>query len=365
MNDIVKIDDRLWSRKIINSVWIIILLEFIAASAAITFTFFTNPDIFMHDLIHRTLIPSACLVLINLIAELAWKFFKAIDYIMMLVFISIPATLILFLPMMQGIQNILFISILGTAFYFDHKKVVISCILTILTFGLLYMTIDTVRARINVYDIILTITVFICCMVLALGIVTRGMNLLQRLKQTMEDKQELHVQNILNDHLNKIDALTGLYNHKTFHEYMDRLIEQNQLNKFPLYLAMLDIDNFKHVNDTYGHWAGDILLKEVAATIKRQVTLNDPSFRAGGEEFAVLFIDHPADAVFRMVESIREEISEINVPELRGHRVTISIGLMRFEAGMDKYTWFNHTDNCLYHAKRTGKNKVVCELELQ
>jgi diguanylate cyclase (GGDEF)-like protein len=363
MNEMLEIDNKLWSKKIINSVWIIILIEFLAALIGLSVTFFVNRDAFMHDLIYYTLIPSSCLIAVNLLAELAWRYFSTIDYAMMLVFISLPAILILFFPMIDGIQNILFISILGTAFYFDRRKVMLSCVLTILTFIVLYLINDTLQYQIDIFDMILTISVFVCCTVLALGIMTRGIDLLQRLKQSMEERQELHVQNILNDHLNKIDALTGLYNHKTFHEYMDRLLEQNELNRFPLCLAMLDIDDFKHVNDTYGHWAGDLLLKEVASAIKNHVTVNDPSFRPGGEEFAVLFIDHTCDEVFEMVECIRERISEINVSELQGHRVTISIGLTKFEAGMDKYTWFNQTDNCLYQAKRTGKNKVVYELE--
>jgi diguanylate cyclase (GGDEF)-like protein len=92
-----------------------------------------------------------------------------------------------------------------------------------------------------------------------------------------------------------------------------------------MYLALLDLDNFKMVNDQFGHWVGDIVLKRVALSIQEGISSNDFASRYGGEEFAVLFIDHSVEDVKEKLENIRLSVSH----------------------------------DLLYEAKRTGKNKVV------
>ena len=93
------------------------------------------------------------------------------------------------------------------------------------------------------------------------------------------------------DKLTKTDALTDLYNHMTFHEYFEKLIEQHEQNGLPLQLAIFDIDNFKLVNDMFGHRAGDAVLQRVSELIRSKVSTNDFVARYGGEEFAILFTD--------------------------------------------------------------------------
>lgn len=348
----------------LNVCWIVFGIVVGAATLGLMITFFTNRDVFLHDLYYYLVVPTIGLSAVNLLAEMMMRYMPSYDYIIVLAYVGITTTLILIFPMFEGIQNVLFIPILGSAFYFDPKRVVRTCVVTSVIAVLLLMMNPTLQETTDVFDLILTISIFVCCTVMALGIMTRGTELMERLRKSLEEKQQLQVQNILNDHLSKIDALTGLYNHKTFHEYMDRLVEQNRTNPVPVCLAVMDVDNFKSVNDTYGHWAGDILLREIAAIMKRSVSANDPCFRPGGEEFATLFIDHGCDSVFEMAERIRREIGELNIPELQGRKITISIGLSRYEKGMDKYHWYNRADQCLYEAKRSGKDKVVATLEL-
>jgi diguanylate cyclase (GGDEF)-like protein len=360
MKDLFTINNRLWNRKIINVYWGIILIEFLSSTAGVIITYFTAPEVFMHDLLYYTLLPTAYLIMINLTAEVAWRRQFHLDYFVIAIGTLIPAVIVYIFSMMYGIQHILFVPILVSALYFERKKVLFACVLSMLTFFALYRWNDTLNASMGVFDIVLTLGIFIGCAILAMGIMTRGIHLLDYLKQSMEEKQELHIQNIMSDHLSKIDALTGLYNHKTFHEYMDRLIEQKQVNEFTLDLAVLDIDNFKLVNDTYGHWVGDLLLRKIASTISSGIGANCLSFRPGGEEFAVIYTEQAWEDVLSALDALRAAISSISIPELRGHSVTVSIGVQRYEHNMDKYTWFNLADNCLYEAKRKGKNQIVC-----
>ncbi len=136
-----------------------------------------------------------------------------------------------------------------------------------------------------------------------------------------------------------------------------KLIEQNELNDLSLQLAILDIDNFKRINDTYGHWVGDIILIRVASIIKETVTPNDFVARYGGEEFAVIFTEKTLDEAYRLVEQIRHKLYVTLHPELDSKAATISIGLQEYMKGKGKEALFKGADASLYAAKRTGKKQ--------
>jgi diguanylate cyclase (GGDEF)-like protein len=161
------------------------------------------------------------------------------------------------------------------------------------------------------------------------------------------------------DKLSKTDALTGLYNHKTFHEYVDTILTQNKLYSFQIQLAIIDIDNFKIVNDTYGHWTGDIVLKEVGKILQSSVTADDFVTRYGGEEFAVVFIGKTFPETLDILEKIRESIENHTFVELANKSVTVSIGVHNYLSSDGKELLFKYADEALYRAKRSGKNKVV------
>jgi diguanylate cyclase (GGDEF)-like protein len=107
---------------------------------------------------------------------------------------------------------------------------------------------------------------------------------------------------------------------------LSTLIEQHHAYRMPLQLALLDIDNFKSVNDTFGHQAGDAVLRKAADLIQEKISNDDVAFRYGGEEFAVLFTGKAFEDTFLILEQIRLALADGVYPELEYRKVTISAG---------------------------------------
>ncbi len=116
-----------------------------------------------------------------------------------------------------------------------------------------------------------------------------------------------------------IDSATHVYNHRYFD---DRLRDLD--GEFTL--AMLDLDHFKHINDTYGHLAGDAALSRAAQAIRSAIRYGDELVRYGGDEFLLLFHDMPRNALKKKLESIRAAVENLEFPEYPGLRITVSIG---------------------------------------
>lgn len=175
------------------------------------------------------------------------------------------------------------------------------------------------------------------------------------------DKQELLVRSAIMENMSKVDALTDMYNHRTFQEYFDTIIEQVSRADRSLQLAILDIDDFKKINDTFGHSVGDIILKRIASKIKTMVTAEDITARYGGEEFAVILTNKTMKQSLKLLESIRKTIQDEMHVELNKN-VTVSIGVHEYYKGEAKEEAFNKADKALYKAKRKGKNMIVASI---
>lgn len=153
------------------------------------------------------------------------------------------------------------------------------------------------------------------------------------------------------------DALTEMYNR----HYANMILNQIQCKNVdhPISIAMIDIDDFKKINDTYGHDAGDLALKDVANKIKSNIRQSDFVFRWGGEEFLVLLNDINLEKSFEVLDKIRKCVeSHIIYYADKTFSVTVTIGV----------SWLDNRDICgsidvcdqkLYEGKRTGKNKIV------
>jgi diguanylate cyclase (GGDEF)-like protein len=159
------------------------------------------------------------------------------------------------------------------------------------------------------------------------------------------------------------DELTGLYNHRRFQEAMDAEAERAKRFGQDMGLVMLDIDNFKQVNDTYGHQQGDVVLAEVARIVRESSREIDAPARYGGEELAVVLPGTDLDGAYNLAERMRHGIEELSFPLADGRgelRVTASLGVASMpHSATDPRELLARADAALYEAKRSGKNKVV------
>ena len=158
------------------------------------------------------------------------------------------------------------------------------------------------------------------------------------------------------------DELTGLSNVRHFHELLDQEIERAQRFNNHIGLVMVDIDDFKQVNDTYGHPQGDLVLKEVARVLQEQSRDIDYPARYGGEEMSVILPQTDIGGAAMLAERMREAIEELRVRRLDGDGVlnlTASFGVAALPgSATDKRYLIAVADEALYRAKRTGKNRV-------
>ncbi|HIP11521.1 MAG TPA: sensor domain-containing diguanylate cyclase [Arcobacter sp.] len=176
----------------------------------------------------------------------------------------------------------------------------------------------------------------------------------ERTKELEETQKEL---------LNQVnhDALTKLYNRRYFNDIIKNLMKISQRDKKPLVIAMIDIDDFKLVNDTYGHAVGDVAIQTIAEVFNKTIRTSDISIRFGGEEFVIIFPDTVIDNTKIICEKLRSKIesSLIKIDENRNFSLTVSIGLSQIELNdINEDKALYKADKALYKAKKQGKNQV-------
>ena len=154
-----------------------------------------------------------------------------------------------------------------------------------------------------------------------------------------------------------VDGLTGLKNHRTFQEELEREYQKCRRYGPELSLLLLDVDHFKQYNDTYGHPAGDEVLKQVAQYIACEARSTDLAARYGGEEFAVVLSSTGAAGAAIFGERLRTAIMNAPWPQ---RTITASIGIATFDTSMtSRSTLVAQADSALYHSKRSGRNRVT------
>ncbi|MCB4437936.1 diguanylate cyclase [Alteromonas sp. McT4-15] len=157
----------------------------------------------------------------------------------------------------------------------------------------------------------------------------------------------------------RVDGLTGLYNRRYWQERFDEVFKLSKRRGKPSTAMMLDIDHFKRINDTYGHQAGDKVIKMLAALIKRCIRETDLAGRYGGEEFAIILTDSALDNAKVVAERIRQFAQRLEVEhEGKTIRFTISLGLAEFDSNIKgAMGWLELADQALYEAKQNGRNQ--------
>jgi len=163
------------------------------------------------------------------------------------------------------------------------------------------------------------------------------------------------------------DPLTSLYNRRSFEERLPGEFERAKRYNRPLALLLLDVDDFKQVNDTYGHDWGDAVLKEVGRVLRERTRKSDIAARYGGEEFVMILPEIEAEGARQAAEKIRQEIKSVTFkPDSRPpFSVTVSVGVActALRDYPDGPAAVKDADVALYQAKRSGKDRVQCASE--
>jgi diguanylate cyclase (GGDEF)-like protein len=157
-----------------------------------------------------------------------------------------------------------------------------------------------------------------------------------------------------------VDPSSGLFNRPYFQSRLQEELQRSTRQNTPVSLLMLDIDSFKSINDTFGHLAGDTVIKDVADILKSSVRVFDVCARYGGEEFAVVMPGSSLDSATAIAERIRQRIHSYHSTDraLSALRVTVSIGVAESGPLGSVREVIERADAALYAAKRAGKNRV-------
>jgi len=169
------------------------------------------------------------------------------------------------------------------------------------------------------------------------------------LNNSLEEKIEQRTKEIHT--LTAIDSLTKINNRRSFFKLSEKVFDEVETN---LYAVIIDIDNFKEVNDTFGHKFGDEILILLARTIKKELNNNDIFGRIGGEEFAIIFTTEEDYQI--KIENIRKNVQKVKYKDIS---ITISLGASQKIPNDSIDSLLSRADDALYEAKETGRNKLI------
>jgi diguanylate cyclase (GGDEF)-like protein len=154
------------------------------------------------------------------------------------------------------------------------------------------------------------------------------------------------------------DQLTTLYNRHGLYEWFVYALSKMQKDKTAFGLIVLDVDNFKMINDQYGHHTGDEVLRKIGIILTEQIRKIDVAARWGGEEFIILLPNSDQETVYEEAERIRKMIAGYNFEPVQ--HITASFGVVMYKKDESLEAFINRGDQVMYQAKKAGKNRVVC-----
>lgn len=233
--------------------------------------------------------------------------------------------------------------------------------------NVVYFTEDRVR-NVVVHSAIAVLSLILALTLYFMHRLRRGNRRLEeevrlRTRELHEANEKLQAANMELERISLEDQLTGIPNRRAFDATLQRSWDTCSRRQVPLALIMMDIDNFKVFNDTFGHPAGDRCLQQVAGVIRGQVKRpEDLAARYGGEEFAVILPETPGEDAARIAESIRRGVEKLEISQADGKSVvTISLGVVAVVPGPGLFPedLTGAADRAMYQAKRKGRNRVV------
>jgi diguanylate cyclase (GGDEF)-like protein len=187
--------------------------------------------------------------------------------------------------------------------------------------------------------------------------------LLLRLRRVLKERQLGTERTRMMEKLQKLaitDGLTKLYNSRSFYTQLELEVDRFNRYKHPLALLLLDIDNFKEYNDSYGHLEGDKVLVRFSQIIKTCLRANDSAYRYGGEEFTVILPETNGDEAKTVAQRIRASLEAEKYKPVPGKvaRITISIGVTQCYPKEELSTFIRRADKAMYLSKENGRNRV-------
>lgn len=358
------LNDRKWKRKILTIYWILFVIYLAAELASLIAGWRPEPNFLKAYLYHEVAVPLTTILLSVLTLEILSRYSKwNLDYMFIVAVTAMGGSLVITNASLPVTQAVMIVPISISVVFFDKRKILFATAASLVFIVFFYAFFNDEMNRDHIYySLIIFSFILIGCCTSGMIAINRGTELLQNLSEKINSEAKLRAEREWAETIANNDGLTGLPNHKSFHDNLDRMIAAFQPNKDLLHLALMDIDNFKSVNDTYGHWVGDIVLKRVADKLKEGLENHAYIARYGGEEFGVLFQGRTDSEVLDLLEELRIGIEWIHFPEMDGRSVTVSIGMHKLEQSETKETLFKLTDGALYKAKRSGKN-MLCNSE--
>jgi len=344
-----------WNRSILKILMTVTIIHFLIDFACVLF--FGPAVLGVFGFKHFFIVPILC-SLIGITMFLNHKVKKYNNYIIVVLNILFSFIMAIFHLGVVDFKVGFLASYCTSLIYFDKKiirfglivQLIFYIICLFLSYGAAVPMIMSNLVQISLISVVIYLIFSV--------IINRVMNVVNNFICSLEEKKDLTAQKILMEQAVKFDALTKLYNHKTFHEYMQSLVDQNEKNDLQLQLAIIDIDHFKKVNDTYGHNVGDIVLNRVAAKIKELASPDDIVSRYGGEEFTIIFTGKTMQQSLEILENIRQEISNLQFREIEWN-ITVSAGLHNHVKYENKDDSFIKADKALYKAKNNGRNQII------
>ncbi len=188
--------------------------------------------------------------------------------------------------------------------------------------------------------------------------------LLLRMRRVLKERQLSTERTRMMEKLQKLattDGLTKLYNSRSFYSQLELEVDRFNRYKHPLSLLLLDIDNFKEFNDTYGHLEGDKVLVRFSQIIKDCLRTNDSAYRYGGEEFTVILPETDGDKAKTVAQRIRSTLEAENftpIPD-QFEKITISIGVTQYFPKEELSAFIRRADQAMYFSKQNGRNRVT------
>ncbi|GEM05662.1 hypothetical protein HMI01_26500 [Halolactibacillus miurensis] len=360
-HDELHIDLKVWMNKILSIYWFMIGLAFIGQMLG----FFTSQAYQLHPpvefLVTKVLVPSGVQVVLIVIVQYLVKSRGLYKPKMLTIFGTITAWVTTYThASVPGLQVLFVILLAVNLIYFNKNELRFSFIANLIALTSLYV-IPEVRDAANAFERFAYLFMLVAAYQVFTLVLDRGTDILDVLKRSNEQERSLMVRSAMMERLTKVDPLTELYNHRTFYEYLDFLYDQSIHYNMPLQLAIIDIDNFKKINDEFGHDVGDIILKRVARVIEDSVTENEIVSRYGGEEFAVLITSKSINDGYELIESIRKKIAHLENDEIN-RAITVSIGFQPLSKDLSQTQFFKRADELLYQAKQNGKNQVAVSI---